>query len=165
MNEDKTRGQILYLDRMKQPINFNNISIGKIVPCDIDLVCSLERKFCIEYHDKAWIFAEFKLRSKNFPTGQRLMHERLVDDLRKTGKPAISILAEHDIDDPTQEVDAAECIVREYYWNGKWHTCDDMKLKDVIFKFVGKVESGYLDDNNRQRSQQINIRSFNASRN
>ena len=140
MNDDSTRGQVLYLERMKQPINFNNISLRKIVPCDIDLLCEVRRKFCTEYRNKAWIFAEIKFREKIFPNGQRLMHERLVDDLSKTGKPAISILAEHDIDDPSQEIDAAECTVREYYWQGKWHTCAERKLKEVIFGFIAKVD-------------------------
>lgn len=141
MNEDLTRGRVLNLVRMKQPVNFNNICINKIVPCDIDLLCELRRKFCIEYRNKAWIFAEFKLHDKNFPTGQKLMHERLVDDLSKTGKPAVSILAEHYVDDPTQEIDAAECTVREYYWRGMWRTCSAIKLKDVIFSFVAKVDN------------------------
>lgn len=74
MNDDSTRGQVLYLERMKQPINFNNISLRKIVPCDIDLLCEVRRKFCTEYRNKAWIFAEIKFREKNFPNGQRLMH-------------------------------------------------------------------------------------------
>ena len=140
MTEDKTRGQILHLARMKQPINFNNISIKKIVPCDIDLLCEVRRKFCTEYKNKAWVFAEIKFRGKDFPQGQKLMHERLVDDLAKTNKPAISILAEHDVSDPNQEVDAAECLVREYYWRGQWHTCAERKLKDVLFSFVAKVD-------------------------
>lgn len=142
LNEDKTRGQVQHLDRMKQPINFNNISIGSIVPCDIDLLCELRRKFCTEYKNKAWIFAEIKLRETPFKTGQRLMHERLVDDLAKTGKPAISLIAEHDVDDPLQEVDAAECMVRQYYFRGRWHECHEKKLKDVVFGFVAKVETG-----------------------
>lgn len=145
MNEDNTRGAVLYRERMKQPINFNNISIGKIVPCDIDLLCELRRKFCTEYHNKAWIFAEIKLRSKDFPKGQKLMHERLVDDLEKTGKPAISILAEHDVDDPTKEIDAAECTVRAFYWHGKWRACNGQKMKDVIFSFIANVEAKRLE--------------------
>ena len=128
---------------MKQPINFNNIKIGRIVPCDIDLLCEVRRKFCVEYKNKAWIFAEIKFRDKTFPYGQRLMHERLVDDLAKAGKPAISILAEHDVSDPTQEIDAAECTVREFYWRGEWHQCEERKLKEVLFGFVAKVDGAF----------------------
>ena len=144
MEKDSERGLVHYPDRMRQSINFNNIKIGKIVPCDIDLLCEVRRKFCIEYHNKAWIFAEIKFRDKNFPFGQKLMHERLVDDLTKTGKPAISILAEHDVEDPTQEVDAAECTVRNYYWNGAWRDCKEAKLKDIIFSFVAKVDNNFF---------------------
>lgn len=128
---------------MRQPINFNNIKIDKIVPCDIDVCCKVDidveesRRFVIEYRNTVWFFAEIKLKGTAFPTGQRLLHERLVNDLARAGKPTLSVLAEHTVQDPTQEIDAAECIVKSYYWRGKWHDCNEVRtLKDTLFSFI-----------------------------
>lgn len=141
MTENKIAGQIHFPDRMKQPIDFSNIKLGSIVPCDIDLLCEVRRKFCTEYKNKAWIFTEIKYRDTPFPFGQRLMHERLVDDLAKTNKPAISILAEHDVDNPSQNIDAAQCIVRQYYNGGIWKSpTSRINLKDFINRFLSYVK-------------------------
>ena len=140
MTENKIAGQVHFLDRMKQPIDFSNIKIGSIVPCDIDLLCEVRRKFCTEYKNKAWIFTEIKYRDTPFPFGQRLMHERLVDDLAKVGKPAISILAEHDVDNPSQNIDAAQCVVRQCYFDGVWKTPSKPRtLKDLINSFIAYI--------------------------
>ena len=70
------------------------------------------------------------------------MYERLVDDLSATGKPAMSILAEHYYTNPADVVDAARCVVREVYWKGKWRECNrqpPLLLNDAIQRFVSKL--------------------------
>lgn len=136
---------------MRQPINFHNLRIGKIVPCDVDVCCKVNidveesRRFVTEYHNTVWFFAEIKLQGTAFPTGQRLVHERLVNDLVKTGKPALSVLAVHTVKDPAQEIDAAECIVKEYFWHRKWHECTEARtLKDVLFSFIRRYANPLL---------------------
>lgn len=138
MYSAKTQGDVHYIKRLQQPINFNKIQIGKIVPCDIDIAIGL--KFQIEYQDKAWIFIEIKYRDAEFPTGQKLMHERLVKDLEQTNKPTLFILAEHYVDDPAQTVDAATCVVRQIYFKGEWLVPKGKyKLKDVVDRFIASV--------------------------
>lgn len=123
--KDDGLGKVHFTERKNQSIDFSNIRLGNIVPCDIDLLCEVRKKFTIEYRNKAWIFIEFKYRDTPFPFGQRLMYERLVDDFTKLGKPSISILAEHNCTDPKTTVDASKCTVREVYWHGKWYKIND----------------------------------------
>ncbi len=80
---------------------------GKITPTDIDGL--------IEYRDKAYILLEVKYRDVELPHGQRLAIERIVKDTAKAGKKSIAIVAEHDVGDTNQQVDVADCIVREIY--------------------------------------------------
>lgn len=139
---DENIGAVQFTDRKNQSINFNGIKLNKIVPCDIDLICECRKKFTTEYKNKAWIFTEFKYRDAPFPFGQKLMYERLVDDLNKIHKPAISILAEHYVDNPNVDIDAAKCVVREYYYKGKWYSrkCEPpLLLGDAINKFIEKL--------------------------
>jgi len=107
---------------------------GTITPTDIDGL--------IEYHDKAYIIIEVKLEGTAIPRGQELALERLADDLRRNGKPAIFILAEHYVWDVDEPIDVAGAIVIKYRVQGAWHPQKDPpeRVKCLIQRFLDWVD-------------------------
>ena len=100
---------IINMEKFKQGLIFGDIEYDGMRPSDIDLV--------MEARDECWIIAEIKTEGKEVPTGQRLMLERLYNDLEKSGKPVLCVVANHN--HPVDEdIDAANCII-EKAWNGK----------------------------------------------
>ncbi len=114
--------------RAKQLIDFGGIRIGeKGMPTDCDGL--------IEYHNKAYVLFEIKLRDKAVPTGQTLALTRMCDDFSRLGKLAVFAIAAHDVDDPEVDIDAGACRVREFYFKRKWYR-DNRTLKELIDKFI-----------------------------
>lgn len=94
---------------MKQLIDFKGLELdGGIYPTDIDGI--------IEYRDSEYIILEVKHHKAKVPWGQRLCLQRMVDDFTKTGKKAVAIVCEHEVDNPDIPVVAALCNVRELYY-------------------------------------------------
>jgi len=106
------RGKIYNRDRAKQLIDFSGLIYGNITPTDIDGL--------IEYHNKGYVLMDTKYQDAICPHGQRLALERTTDDLTKSGKPTLCIISEHEVDDPNEDIDMANTIVREFRWKGKW---------------------------------------------
>ncbi|GHU34915.1 hypothetical protein FACS1894105_02570 [Clostridia bacterium] len=129
------RGEINFPARARQINNFSGLLFGKITPTDVDGE--------IEYHDKAWVRIEVKYRGKELPFGQKLCIERFVSDVHKSGKSALAIVVEHEVDDPNQSVPVADCYVRDVY-------CSTQKLwvkpkirttaKEMITSFFAAVD-------------------------
>lgn len=116
----------------KQLIDFASITIGnKGMPTDCDGL--------IEYHGKAYVLFEIKHGSADVPLGQWLALVRMCDDFNRLHKPAVFIVAEHDVDDPDIDVDAAACTVRKFYYAGKWYH-DSGTLKNLIDRFISFVD-------------------------
>mgnify|MGYP000009378991 FL=1 len=107
----KERGVYRHPARARQLLLFDGMQYGNITPTDIDAT--------IEYKDRARIFVEVKGKSKDVPTGQRLLLQRFVDDFRASGKDAIAIIAEHGVEDANQDVHLKDCSVREIYYKRK----------------------------------------------
>lgn len=108
---DKNRGVIQNRERSKQVIDYSGIRYGNITPTDIDGF--------IEYHDKVYIFYEFKRKGYDMPHGQKLAFMRLVDALFCEKKFALLIRCEHDTFNPNDDIDAANAIVTwVYFGNG-----------------------------------------------
>ena len=140
IDSERGHGTLYNPARYYQPIDFSGIRIGNILPSDIDLICECKEKFSVEFRNKAWIFIELKYRSAIFTKGQDLTYTRLVDDLAKCGKPAISIVAEHSVKDPKQTIAADQCIVRQCYFDGVWrHPSKPRTLKDLINSFIAYI--------------------------
>ena len=120
--------------RARQIIDFANIHIGeKGMPTDCDGL--------IEYHDKAYVLFELKHGAKDVPLGQKLALVRMCDDFARVGKPAVFIVAEHDVDDPEIDIDAAACLVRKFYFCGTWYTPKKaVTLKEKIDSFINYVD-------------------------
>ena len=116
----------------KQLIDFANIRIGANgMPTDCDGL--------IEYHGKAYVLFELKHRGADVPLGQWLAFVRMCDDFNRLHKPAVFIVAEHDVDDPDIDIDAAACTVRKFYYAGKWYRGSNT-LKALIDRFIAFVD-------------------------
>lgn len=125
------RGDIFNRGRAQQQNKFSGLRYGNITPTDIDGL--------IEYHNRAYIFIEVKYLDACLPFGQKLALERLVKDLGKAGKPAIAIVAEHNIHNVDEDVPAAECRVREFYLCSyrEWRPPKrSVKVKELIDSFI-----------------------------
>lgn len=108
----QNRGAYNHRNMGRQLLCFDNIShYGKATPTDIDGL--------IEYHDKQYVLLEIKRKGVQVLYGQRVALERMVNDFRKAGKEAIAVVAEHTVFDPSEDVDVAECLVREIYYSGE----------------------------------------------
>ena len=130
------RGVIYNTGRKQQIVSFKNLVYGTITPTDIDMV--------IEYHNKGYVICEVKYRETPVPNGQKLALERMVIDFGKT-KQAIAIVVEHDVENVNEQIDAAQCIVREVFISGKgeskWRPLNRrVNLKQAIDLFIKWVE-------------------------
>ena len=125
------KSKILNPKRMKQLIDFKGLELdGGIYPTDIDGI--------IEYRDSEYIILEVKHHKAKVPWGQRLCLQRMVDDFTKTGKKAVAIVCEHEVDNPDIPVVAALCNVRELYYGGEreWRPPDEpMTVRQAILSF------------------------------
>ena len=129
---DVNRGAIQFRQRRKQLIDFSGLRFGNITPTDCDAL--------IEYHGKAFFFIEFKLRNADVPFGQMLALKRLVDALERAGKYAVLIIAEHTVDNPVDDIDAATCTVRKYYNYRSEHEPTDISVKTLIEKIIARID-------------------------
>ena len=107
------RGKIQYRERARQIIDFSGLRYKNITPTDIDGLN--------EYHNKGFVFYEYKLGNAEMPFGQRTALERLVDAVNAGGKEAVVFLCSHNVANPQEDVDAAEAKVVETYYRGRWH--------------------------------------------
>lgn len=83
------KGKIDDKDYSRQIKDYSGLRYGNITPTDIDGF--------IEYHNKKFVFIEYKKMDQNIPQrGQELAFQRLVDLINDSGKDAIYIVAEHD---------------------------------------------------------------------
>ena len=123
---------VQHRDRMKQLICFDGLDFGNITPMDID--------GCIEYHDKAVILLEYKLKGCTMPAGQKLCLERLVNDVDKAGKVACALLVEHEVYNADEDVVAGDGIVKMIYWKGRWHRSDGSTVSEYLERFIEYVD-------------------------
>lgn len=134
--EYNKRGRIQYRDRAQQIIDFSGLRYGNITPTDVDGI--------IEYKNKAYILYEMKYGSADMPDGQRMAIERQIDDFTNSGKTAVALLCEHDIQNCNEDIDAAKTIVRKYYYNKKWYNDGKRTAKDVSDKFIYFVDNFHI---------------------
>ncbi len=124
------RGEIRYRDRASQLRDYSGLLFGNITPTDVDGL--------IEYHGKAFVIIELKLKDTSIPFGQMLALERLTDDI---SKPAICIIAEHDVYEPTKDIDVAKCLVSQYRFKEVWRIPKVQRdVKELIIKFFDLID-------------------------
>jgi hypothetical protein len=128
------RGHIWNVKRKQQIHNFEDLKIGNITPTDVDLL--------IEYRGQAFVLGELKYLDAPLGDGQKWALERMVDVIGKC-MDACLIVAEHSEHDPASTVNAAECVVRAWYWRGEWRdpSLPGTTLKQAIFAFLRVPET------------------------
>lgn len=99
-------------ERARQLIDYEDMTEDRRAPMDIDGV--------YDCWNRGWIFYEYKHRDAEMPEGQRYTLEKLCKQLESAGREAVALLCEHDVDDPHEDVEAGEALVRAYYYRGRW---------------------------------------------
>jgi hypothetical protein len=127
------RGEINNVKRKQQIINFSGLLYGKITPTDLDGL--------IEYKNIGYIFIEIKYSNAELPFGQKLAIERLVKDTN-INKKSIGIIAEHYIEDTSNQINASDCVVRKIFdWKYQWRMPKYNNLKKTIDSFIKYIDS------------------------
>ena len=105
-------GKIRYPARSTQLIDFSGVRFGNATPSNVDGL--------LEIKGKLFVVLEYKHTSaQKIPLGQRMMIERLADQLGVGDCCSIAIIATHDA--PVgKEIDGANAVVCEIRWKGKW---------------------------------------------
>lgn len=113
------------------PVLFDGIRMGNCAPTDIDGL--------IEYHNKAYLFLEWKYGNAQVPTGQMLALTRLADDLTKTGKMVAVFICRHR---DTGEVKGKDALVTDVYINSTWrHPTHPRTVQEMAERFCAWVDS------------------------
>ena len=133
--DDDNRGSIQFPDRARQLIDFSGLRYNKITPTDIDGF--------IEYHDEAIVFMEFKYGNAELPYGQKLALERLCDSTQKSGKETVVFECEHNVDDCSKDIKAADAIVRRYRYKGHWYPGKQATVKEKLDSFISYVNNPF----------------------
>ena len=125
--------------RAAQLINFQGLKYGNCSPTDLDLT--------IEWKGLTFAFCELKLKGTPLTIGQRLYLSNTVNAINDGGRHAVALFAEHEVDDPSQDVIAAEAIVSLAY--GKDKQWVNVKAQGwTLGEYLEKVYRHHLDRNN-----------------
>ena len=113
-------GKIRYPARSSQLIDFSGIRYGNATPSNVDGLLELDGKL--------FVILEYKHRSaQEIPRGQRLMIERLTDQLGSGICYSVAVVGVHD--SPVgAEIDGANAMASEVRWRGKWHSLGGKKF-------------------------------------
>lgn len=124
-----TRGLIRHRDRRRQIVDMRGLTFGTITPTDLDAL--------IDYHNDAFAFVELKHRGTALERGQKVALVRVVDLVAQAGKRAALFVAEHAVDNPARDIDAARCRVRAIYEARAWREPDEiLTLRDGLDQFL-----------------------------
>ena len=133
------RGKYRSIERGRQRIRFDNCGIPgtNITPTDIDCI--------YEYHDITWILIEVKMKNVHMNVGQEVLIRRFILDGIKSGKQNLAIVAEHNVQDPEEDIMLEQCIIREVYYPNKNNEVEHAKycgsIMNCIKSWIRKVTS------------------------
>ena len=136
------RGTIQHRERARQIISFNGMRYDNGTPTDVDGL--------FEWRNKAFIFYEFKMRGVEMPEGQRKALERVIDALGAADKKAVLFLCSHDVENPHDDVVAADAAVERIYYKGKWSDGHGWTAKDWTNSFMERVV-GYSPNTEKEQ--------------
>ena len=119
---------------MRQLISFDGLRYDNGTPTDVDGL--------FEWRNRAFIFYEFNMRGVEMPEGQRKALERVVDALSAANKSAVLFLCLHDVENPNDDVVAADSVVDKVYYKGKWRDGHLWPVKYWTNSFMERV-AGY----------------------
>jgi len=119
------RGVIKNKKYFNQPLIFEGLRWNTITPTDIDA--------CIDFKNKVFIFIEVKYGNIDLNVGQKILIERLVNNI---AKPSYGIVCRHM---QKNDIFLKSCIVSDVY-NGKWHSYKGkgISVEDAITKIRKK---------------------------
>lgn len=118
----------------RQLNDFGGLRFGKIMPTDVDGF--------LDFWNKLFIFIESKHCGSPVPLGQKLALQRLADAChRPPERTALAIVVDHDCG--SADVDLAETVVREVWWNNQWMPPNQsgIKLRAAIDEMLRKTLS------------------------
>ena len=88
--------------------------------------------------DQTLIVGEIKNELGKLIGGQRKLYEQLIDGWKYNGM-ALFIVHDKYVQRGDTKVDVPNCLVREYYYKGKWHQPQqELKVIDVLKKYEVK---------------------------
>lgn len=106
-------GKIRYPFRASQQIDFSGVRFGNATPSNVDGLLELDDEF--------FVLLEYKHQSAApMSCGQRVLIERVTDQLASNGKFSCAIIAIHD-HPSSNDIDGANAQAIEIRWDGKWH--------------------------------------------
>jgi hypothetical protein len=134
------RGEVRSIGRYKQLLDFSGLNFERnITPTDIDMFLDLGAA--------EFVITEYKLDGHSTPTGQRRALTELLKALSGSGI-ALGVVAVHS-SPAHQMIDAARCIVVEYWSGGQWRTLGrKVTVRELIDRWrdnnraSGKLGSG-----------------------
>lgn len=98
--------------KFSQPVLFDGIGKGKVMPTDYDGVIEIDNHY--------WFAFEVKQKGKSMPYGQSLAYTRTADKWRQCGDIAIVFIVEHSQNDSNKPILLKDCLMTKYYQDGKW---------------------------------------------
>jgi len=144
------RGEIRHRDRRRQLVDFRGMAYGTITPTDLDLL--------IDYHNDRFVFAELKFRGAKLEYGQKTALVRLVDLAAAAGKRGVLFLADHEVDDTRQDIEADRCIVRAVYERGEWRQSETIQtLREAVDLFLGYQPVSQVSTSKGERPTQVGL--------
>lgn len=140
------RGKIINRGYATQIRDFSGLRFGNITPTDIDGF--------IDFQNNRFVIMEFKYEGSNYPFGQKLALERLVDGLHDAGKKCIGIIASHHTNG---DIDCSNCKVEEYRYNKRWYIKETLTtVKQLIDKFLTLTGGNFYSDHSGSPSHEGN---------
>lgn len=125
---DVPRGAIRNREYANRIRDYSGLRVGNMTPTDIDGV--------LDYHARAYFILELKYSGTPVPYGQRLLLERLCDDLHRS-KPTLLVIAEHS---SSGDIDAANCIAVETRWRGLWKGAH-RSVGEIFYAFIDYLDA------------------------
>ena len=113
-------------------IDFDEMRDAGIFPCDLD--------FTYLCYDGFLILSEFKNSLGYIKGMQRTVLTNIVDN-HCFGGILLDTVHDKFQQKGDTEVNAADCIVRSYYYDRQWHSCD-RNFKEFVTELVTKHNSG-----------------------
>ena len=92
-------------------MDFSEVDVPSGHPSEVDMWYITPKGFVI--------IGEIKNEKGSFTSYQRKLLSRLVDGMTKGGT-VLYIIHDKDVHLGDKKVNIANCLVQEYYWNGKW---------------------------------------------
>lgn len=140
--------------RAMQPIDYSDMDCDGCTPTNVDGGLDVKQQGfvliemkCLPKREK-WLVQTGRLYPPNrIPQPQKIYLECDIDAKQRGGSPSALFLADHDVFDPRQTVNAAYTIVLAVYYHGRWYIAKNRRiLKDCVRFFWDAVLSGNGDN-------------------